>query len=443
MKALLLAIVLAASTLVHSPGAWTQFRLNAASNAVLSGTLSVEWTRATGGGYSSSPVLVDGTLYAANNDGWLYALDPATGRIRWKYHGHNALMAQPIVFGGSVIESEGDARPIMGTTLQDPVRVGGGPNALFAVDARSGALQWRTVLPGSGMPTPAILDGVLVNHDGAGFISGTDPRDGHTLYRLRLPSVASMSAVRPIAGDRYLTGGSFEPAVFALRAHDPALVWRHLFPSNAGGVGDCPAASDGVYLFCNYLVFQNDALFAHIGDPATMHAYALRLSDGATVWDVPLERGKMVPRNESAIPLVTGYAVYEGSAIAPYVHALDRKTGKLRWRLRAHGAIKGGLVERAGVVYFGDLAGYLYAADARTGVLLGSRHFPTAFNVGSPILAGRTIFDCGKNGLIVALRIGDLQAPNRRSRSRNERSALENVSRSKSGHSTGSVTSSL
>jgi len=418
MKALLLAAVLAAPALLNSPGAWTQFRLNAANNAVVSGTLAVSWTRATGGGYSSSPVLVDGTLYVANNNGWLYALEPANGRIRWKYRAHNALMAQPIVYAGSVIESEGDAIPVMGTREEEPVHVGWGANALFAVDARSGALRWRTELSGSGMPTPAILNGVLVNHDGGGFVSGTDPRNGRTLYRMRLFSIASMSAARPIGGDRYLTGGSFVPAVFALRAHDPAILWRHAFPENDGGVGDCPAASDGTYLFCNYLAFRGEALVAHLGDPATMHAYALRLDDGSSVWDVPLEGGALGPRNQSAIPLVTQFAVYEGSAIAPYVHALDRKTGKMLWRLRTRGPVKGGLAERDGVVYFGDLAGYLYAADAHSGALLGSKHFDTAFNVGSPLIAGRTIFDCGKNGLIVAARIDDLQAPNRRSRSR-------------------------
>lgn len=402
--ALLLALVLAATQLLDAPAEWTQFRLNAAANAVIPGTLSVRWTRSFRGGFSSSPTLAGGMLFVASNGGELAALDPATGRTRWLFRAFNPLMSAPIVYRGLVIVGEGDAQPLVGTPAH-PLRVGGGASELIAVDARTGELRWRRPLPGSAMPTPAIVDGDLVQHSGGGFLSAFDPRDGRPLYQVNLASVASMSAILPAGGGSYITSGELTNALWRLHAQTPSIVWKHEFDVRASGVGDCPAAAANGLVFCNYLSADKPANEDRIGDAVRMHAFAVHAQSGALAWDVALESGTLKPRNEAAIPLATRETVYQGSSIRPYMHALDARSGRLRWRLKTHGVVKGGSVLSGSVLYFGDRGGYMYAVDARTGRVRGVRHFATQFNVGSPILAGHTLIAGGLNGLLVAFPI--------------------------------------
>ena len=48
-------------------------------------------------GFGIGVAVVDGTVYASNNDGYLYALDARNGQLRWRFHAFNQLMGTPIV----------------------------------------------------------------------------------------------------------------------------------------------------------------------------------------------------------------------------------------------------------------------------------------------------------------------------------------------------------
>lgn len=393
---------------LQSPAAWTQFRLNPGANAVLPGTLSVRWQRHFGGAYSSSPTIVNGVLYAANNNGLLVALDPSTGRTLWTYRAYNALMAEPLVYRGLVIAGEGDEMTREGTP-EHPVRIGARASAIVALDARTGKRVWRRMLAGTAMPTPAIIANTIVHLDGAGFVVSLDVNDGRPEYQIPIASMASMSAIVPVARNAYATTGSLTNAVWRLRADSPAVQWQYTFSNRDGGVGDCPPAVMDGLLFCNYVTSPKRAVLRTAGDWTTMHAYAIDVTSGKRIWDITLEGGRLPKRNEAAIPLAVGDTVYEGSALAPYMHAIQARTGRIRWRFRTRGAVKGGAVFRAGTLYFADTAGYVYALDARTGTLRGSTHVSARFNVGSPVLAGRTLIIGSAEGALLAIPLRDLR----------------------------------
>ncbi len=153
---------------------WTQFRMGPENNAVVPGTLHASWRVETGGQISASPTVADDTLYVGNNNGSLYAIDVNTGKILWKAHVPNPLMSAPLIYDDLVIVGEGD--PTSRTSSpSEPVMVGQGPSALIGFDRYGGSVRWQTMLTGSAMPTPAIIDGILVNHDGAGWINGLNP----------------------------------------------------------------------------------------------------------------------------------------------------------------------------------------------------------------------------------------------------------------------------
>ena len=97
-------------------------------------------------------------------------------------------MSAPLIYGDLVIVGEGD--PTSRTSSpSEPVMVGQGPSALIGFDRYGGSVRWQTMLTGSAMPTPAIVDGILVNHDGAGWINGLNPVD-------RVRSVTRTGSVR-------------------------------------------------------------------------------------------------------------------------------------------------------------------------------------------------------------------------------------------------------
>lgn len=384
-------------------GDWTQFRLNDSNNAVVTGNLSAQWQLETGGPISASPTYANGTVFIGNNAGSLFAIRAFDGHVIWKQHVSNALMSAPLVYHGLVIAGEGNAVGT-GPGPGAPLHVGGGQSALIAFNADTGVIVWRTPLQGSGMPTAAIVDGVLVHHDGAGNVVALDPITGRLLYQQNLHSIASMTAALPAGGGSYISAGVMQNAVWKLDARTGNVVWRTApFPVNASGIGDCPLASDGRLVFGDYVQALPPYTHAIIGHGVREHVYALDARTGALAWDVPLEDGNLPPRNESGIPVSASGLVYIGGAAAPWVNALDARTGRLMWRVQTHGPVKGGFAVKGGDVYFGDFAGYLWALRARSGAQVGVKAMPSGFNVGSPIIIGSTLVIGSKTGTVYAV----------------------------------------
>jgi outer membrane protein assembly factor BamB len=405
-----IAIVSAATVAVNSPPDWTQFRLQNSNNVAMTGTLETSWQIVTGGTFSSSPTLAGGVLYIGDNNGLLSAIDPQTGRAIWTYRAANPLMSAPIVFRNAVIVGEGDENSPPQSSPAHPLTVGNGPSALIALDRRTGRVLWKVRLPGTGMPTPAIIDGLLVHHNGAGHVIGVDPETGKVLWDRDLRSMASMVAAMPVPGGRFVTTGVNSNAVWLINAKDGSVAWRSTFSPLASGIGDCPPVTDGARIYCNYVMPPTSATPVQTERTNKFLAYAIDLKTGKHVWDVLLESGMLPVRNEAAIPLLVAGSLFMGSSVAPTMHALDPKTGATKWTLRTHGPVKGGIVYAGGILYFGDLGGYLWAVNASTGAVIGVKNMHSSFNVGSPIIAGRTLIIGTKGGSIVALPLSTIRA---------------------------------
>lgn len=397
------------------PPEWTQFRLNSRNDARVHGSLEVSWRIKTGGGFSSSPTLHANTLFIGNNAGQFFALDLKTGEVTWTKQYASSLMAAPLVYNGTVFLGEGNQNSYRIPRTRHNV-VGSGTNAIIALDAASGQQLWSFPLQGSGMPTGAIVAGVLVQHDGAGYVSGVDPQSGRLRFSRALGSAASMSAALPVGGDRFVTSGSDNGggvnATWEMRASDGSVVWQHQFDGNLGAIGDCPAATDGSRVFCDYVAPGAGLVSVNVGRPGEMHAYALSVSDGTSVWDLALEGGLVPLMNEAAIPLVANGSLYLGNSLAPWMHAVDAVDGHLLWRTQVRGAVKGGVVRADGAIFFGDLAGYLWALDENDGHVIGVKNMHTSFNVGSPVVYGRTLFIGTKNGEIIAVPVAQIRSSN-------------------------------
>lgn len=317
-------------------------------------------------------------------------------------------MSNPILWKNTVIVGEGNQNSFAGDDAH-PVIVGNGENALIAYDAKTGDERWRLPLRGSGMPTAAIVRGMLLHHDGSGEFIAVNPETGQVTYRRDLKSVASMSAILPIGRGTVVTNGVQPTAMQALDVRNGNPVWSYAFDASASGVGDCPPAAENGYIVCDYVTaIQGTSL--HVGDDAVEHAYALDAASGALLWNTKFsDTGTLPQGNESAIPLVSGGTAFLGSAVAPVMNAVDAATGKVRWRLTVRGPVKDGPVEKDGSLYFGDLGGYLWAVDAATGKVIGRKNAGVPFNVGSAVIVGDTLIIGSQTGALIALPLDEVR----------------------------------
>jgi outer membrane protein assembly factor BamB len=337
-----------------------------------------------------------------NNNGSLYAIEATTGKVLWSARVPNPLMSAPLIYNDLVIVGEGD--PTSRTSSpSEPVMVGQGPSALIGFDRFTGSMRWQTTVSGSAMPTPAIINSTLIDHDGAGWINGLDPSSGEMRYKHWLGSMASMSAILPVDNGDFITTGVGSNAAWRVHADGGSIVWRSPFSRGVSGIGDCPPVTDGRRIFCDYVSPVLPDTSTAVGDLTAQRVYALDTASGAILWDVALESGALPIRNEAAIPLLAGSRIFVGSALVPWMHALDTATGMLLWETPTRGAVKGGIVDVDDVLYFGDLGGYLWALDAKTGRVVGDKLMHTPFNVGSPIVVGTTLIIGSDTGSVIAI----------------------------------------
>ncbi len=186
-----------------------------------------EYRLGTRRGLESTPVVVDGALYTTGNFGWVYALDAATGHELWKY--------DPEVDGqwGRYACCDANNRGV--AVWQGKVYVGALDGYLHAIDAATGKRLWKVdTLPARGPKAPYTLsatpviagDAIVVGSAGAdfdgarGYVAAYDLETGK--FRWRFYTVPR----NPNAGPQ-----DQPHLVAAVKTWGP----RHRWESGAGG----------------------------------------------------------------------------------------------------------------------------------------------------------------------------------------------------------------
>jgi outer membrane protein assembly factor BamB len=135
------------------------------------------WSATTGGWVKFAPALADGRLYVGSGDGWVYAFEATTGRRLWRFRAAPADRKVPIYgsllstwpVGSGVLVHDGVAYAAAGMANYDGTHV-------YALDAATGRMKWENAtsghLPAAQPESGAGVQGNLLLHDGALFMPG-------------------------------------------------------------------------------------------------------------------------------------------------------------------------------------------------------------------------------------------------------------------------------
>lgn len=161
----------------------------------------------------SSPAVVDGRVFVGARDGFLYALDAATGERLWRFdHEVSWVNSSPAVSGGLVLAGSSDSR------------------FLQAVDARSGKERWRIETVGIVWTSPIVVGDRVVLAEGAGRIRVVDLETGETRWSAWTGGRLFGS---PVMAGGTIYVGSMDGGVYAFRADAERTLARAVFWDSA------------------------------------------------------------------------------------------------------------------------------------------------------------------------------------------------------------------
>jgi outer membrane protein assembly factor BamB len=160
----------------------------------------------------SSPAVADGSVYIGGRDGFLYAVDAATGKERWRLdHSASWINTAPAVSLGRVYAGTSDGRFIE------------------AVEADTGKRAWRIPTMATVWGSPAVVgraSGQVYIADTGGFLHVIDVKSGKETWTYRFGG-GVLGAPVPVEG--MLLVGSNDGALYALGAGEGGPIQRVAF----------------------------------------------------------------------------------------------------------------------------------------------------------------------------------------------------------------------
>ena len=151
-------------------------------------TLEPRWTLTTGGDVTTTPTVVNGTMYVPDYGGNLWAVDTATGAVVWK----NPISRYSGVAGdiSRISPAYWDGRLVTGEGVQGLSSTAGA--FMLGIDARTGKPLWRTHVDSD--PT-AIITASPVVADGVAYVGVSSKAEAINKPTTFRASVLALNAV--------------------------------------------------------------------------------------------------------------------------------------------------------------------------------------------------------------------------------------------------------
>jgi outer membrane protein assembly factor BamB len=354
------AALLGAFLSIASPAALAQatFHGNAARTGVFDGagpvtTPKIKWTFTAAGPIVTTPAIAGDTVYVASLSGHLYAIDRETGAEKWNFKSRVAIASSPAVEGDTVyfVSSAGSLAAIDASNGQ--------PRWVYAVEherrfeARGlhGYPPTAQNVPDAWdmwVSSPAVVEGRVFFGSGDGNVYAVEAKTGLLQWKFATGDVVHGS---PAVTNGVVYVGSYDGKFYAIDAATGQARWTFqggVDPAihNQQGFQASAAVVDGVVY-----VGSRDA-----------HVYALDAATGRKKWDYPTSKSWV-----NTTPAVRDGLVYAATSDSSRFFALDARTGRLRFNVDAKAYVFSSPALAGRLAYFGSHNGKLYAVDATTG----------------------------------------------------------------------------
>ncbi len=346
----------------EAASSWPMFRgvpsLQGISSERLAVPLKLKWSFQAKDSIESSAAIVDGSVFFGSQDGGLYALDLASGKLRWRYDTNAAIgESSPCVYSGMVFV--GDLNGILhavdsvsgkprwtfkteGELKSSPVAsgnrvyIGSYDQNLYCVST-AGALIWKYPTEGPVHCTPGI-EGNRV------YISGCDENfravdstSGKQVFAVPLGGYTGASAA---LGGTFAYVGTFSNEVLAIDLRQHVIRWTYSHPSRK-------------FPFYSSAALSGDKLV--LGGRDKM-VHCIHASTGRVAWTFLTKA-----RVESS-PLIAGNRVFVGSNDG-ILYELDLNSGKKNWEFTAGAPLSASPAVARGNLVIGSQDGVVYCFE--------------------------------------------------------------------------------
>ena len=280
-----------------------------------------------------TPILTDGIIYTANAIDSLSAVDRKNGQTRWRLDIPDGVEAGAQLVGGILYFGAGDGQ-------------------VYAVQSGDGTIIWKYDLKSEGLAKPLVAGGVVYVLGGNNVAHALEARTGKMLWVYNRREASNLSvrggAEPALYGDLALFGFS-DGALVALNQKSGVVVWETNLNRNKRfrDVDATPIVDQRTVYVSSY----DGAL------------YALNAADGRIIWTV--EQGGYEP------VLLQGDILYYSSS-AGETMAIEKQSGKIRWRQTNPHGIATTPVLYKGALVVGEMDGELRFLDSRSGRFLTS-----------------------------------------------------------------------
>jgi polyvinyl alcohol dehydrogenase (cytochrome) len=300
-------------------------------------TLAPRWFFPTGDIVSAQPVEVAGTVYVGSWDGYFYALDARTGRMRWRYRVKDqpAVVPQPgnrrpqdITGDGGLVTSTAYFLP--GSGSRPDLVIFGGGYTLYALRATDGKAVWTHDFTGrpERPPDPA--------HDPSRIFSSPVVVGDDVLFAVTPDGVAGY---RGYAAAADVTTGKLR-----WRFETDLDGRRGIRDDGCGGVWSSPTV---VRRFGLVVYAVADCHFSN-ANAMDEKVFALRSATGKLAWVFdPKRRDDGCDFDFGATANYAGGFLGVGGKDGTY-YSIDPRTGGLRWKRNVvFGGFSGGFIATA------------------------------------------------------------------------------------------------
>ncbi len=296
---------------------------------------AAKWKFETQGSVSSSPAVAGGLVYFASYDGNFYAVSSATGEKKWSFQteGERRFAAKNI--NGILPQKETmpdfwDFYLSSPVVWEGKVYFGSGDGNIYALDAASGGLKWKFKTGNVVHASPAIANGTLFIGGFDTFFYALDATTGEEKWRYKTgedPSIHNQEGITSSAAvaDGIVYFGCRDSHLYFIDAETGRR--KTEFFGGGGWISNSPAVKDGKVYFGG----GSDRRFQWLDSKTGATVYSLNIEAGT--FSSPVIAGKLLYvatfNNElKAFDLTTHDVIWRFNTVSPGQEAREKSGAK-------------------------------------------------------------------------------------------------------------------